>query len=99
MFIILLGHFDEKRYALSFVSIPQHKSTLLYCMLPRYLKLSSHNNNCSVFHPFYLIGIDLLKLSMCMFYMYQLFKYCFVWFVFFLGYYGLRILHEHEVVP
>lgn len=29
-------------------------------MLPRELKLSSHNNNGSGFHPICLIGIDLL---------------------------------------
>lgn len=75
----------------------QHKSTLLYCMLPRQLKLSSHNNNCNVFHAFYLIGIDLLQLSMCMFYMYLLFK---CWFCLLVGFffkcYGSRILHKHE---
>lgn len=69
MFMTLLKHFEEKRDALSFVGAPQHKSTLLYCTLPRSLKLSSHNNNCNVFHPFCLIGIDLLKLSTVMFYM------------------------------
>lgn len=69
MFITLLKRFEEKRDALSFVGAPQHKSTLLYYILPRLLKLSSHNNNCNVFHLFCLIGIDLLKLSMVMFYM------------------------------
>lgn len=81
----------KKRDALSFVQAPQHKSTLLYCILPRWLKLSSHNNNCNVFHSFYLIGIDLNYLWVCFIY-----SCCLrVGFFFVLKHYGLRILQKH----